>query len=65
MRSWLQRAEGKTPPHEWSYKVRWRAGILDLAHPEAGLKQAFDILESPCWAGPEAIRVAIHKVGED
>ena len=38
---------------------------LDLAHPEVGLKQAFDILENPCWAGPEAIRAAIHKVGED
>ena len=59
----LMVAEGKTPSHEWSYRVRWRAEILDLAHPEVGLKQAFDILENPCWAGPEAIRVAIHKVG--
>ncbi len=49
----LMIAEGKTPPHEWSHRIRWRAGILDLAHPEAGLKQVFDILENPGWAGAE------------
>ena len=39
----LAYAEGRYKSNEWSPRIRWRAGILDLAHPEVGIRQVFDI----------------------
>ena len=44
-------AENRTPVWTWSPRIRWRAGVLEAAHPEVGIKQIFDILENPIWAG--------------
>ncbi len=49
-------AEGTMPQHQWSHRKRWRAGIIDLAHPGVSIKQVFDILENPEWAGPDVIK---------
>ena len=55
----LAYAEGRYRQKEWSPRIRWRAGILDLAHPEVGIGQVFDILENPRWTGVEGIKAAI------
>ena len=38
---------------------------MDLAHPEVGIRQVFDILENPMWAGPEAIKKAIELTADN